>query len=140
MGVHESQSLLWERMVFQSREFWEYMTPSVLHAFFPHTAETCSPADLYSFVNRVRPDLIRVDADELTYPLHIILRFEMEKKLFDGSMNVADLPSHWNAMMKESLGVDVPSDAKGVLQDIHWGIGALGYFPSYTLGAMVASS
>lgn len=92
---------------------------------------------MYEYVNRVRPDLIRVEADEVTYPMHIILRFELEQALFDKSVAVNALPEVWADKLKQSLNVDVLSDAKGVLQDIHWSIGALGYFPSYTLGAMV---
>ncbi|CAN0431376.1 unnamed protein product, partial [Scytosiphon promiscuus] len=88
--------------------------------------------------NRVAPSLIRVDADEVTYPLHIILRFEIEQGLMDGSIAVEDVPSVWASKMKELLGVDVPGDAEGCLQDIHWSVGAFGYFPSYTLGAVMA--
>jgi len=137
MGVHESQSLFWERMIFQSREFWIWATP-IVHKYFPHTL-SCSAEDFYKYVNQVEPGLIRIEADEVTYPMHIILRFEIEQGFFDGSVNVADLPTVWNAKMKQLLNVDVPSDAKGCLQDIHWSMGALGYFPSYTLGAMIAA-
>lgn len=137
MGVHESQSLLWERMVFQSEEFWTFILPTI-NKYFPHT-ESLTAQECYAFVNRVRPDLIRVQADEVTYPMHIILRFELEQSLFDGSVSVASLPVEWKRKMFESLGVEVSSDAKGPLQDIHWSLGALGYFPSYTLGAMMAA-
>uniref|UniRef100_A0A7S1TXU1 Carboxypeptidase Taq n=2 Tax=Phaeomonas parva TaxID=124430 RepID=A0A7S1TXU1_9STRA len=138
MGVHESQSLLWERMVFQSRAFWKYMAPKVAK-YFPHTEGT-SPEDFYAYVNRVQAGLIRVDADELTYPLHIILRFDLERKLAtDPAGTVADLPETWVRRMKEDLGVDVPDNAKGCLQDVHWSCGAFGYFPSYSLGAIMAA-
>ncbi|CAM9851048.1 unnamed protein product [Ectocarpus sp. 12 AP-2014] len=136
MGVHESQSLLWERMVFQSRPFWKFAAPLV-RARFPHT-EGVSDETFYRGLNRVAPSLIRVDADEVTYPLHIILRFEIEQGLMDGSIAVKDVPSVWASKMKELLGVDVPGDAEGCLQDIHWSVGAFGYFPSYTLGAVMA--
>mmetsp|Transcript_18334 Transcript_18334/g.30800 ORF Transcript_18334/g.30800 Transcript_18334/m.30800 type:complete len:563 (+) Transcript_18334:153-1841(+) len=136
MGVHESQSLLWERMVGQSKAFWTYLTPLV-HNFFPQTRKA-SAEELYQFVNVVKPSLIRVDADELTYPLHIIVRFELEKELFDGSLLVKDLPQAWNQKYQEYLGVAPPTDAEGVLQDVHWSDGSFGYFPSYTLGAMFA--
>ncbi|CAM9896079.1 unnamed protein product [Ectocarpus sp. 6 AP-2014] len=136
MGVHESQSLLWERMVFQSRPFWKFAAPLV-RARFPHTKGVGDEA-FYRGLNRVAPSLIRVDADEVTYPLHIILRFEIEQGLMDGSIAVKDVPSVWVSKMKELLGVDVPGDAEGCLQDIHWSVGAFGYFPSYTLGAVMA--
>jgi carboxypeptidase Taq len=143
MGVHESQSLFWERMIFQSRDFWVYATPLV-HKYFPHTKD-CSVDDFYAFVNRVEPGFIRVDADEVTYPIHIILRFEMEKQLFQNESTGEDvmkkfdkLPQQWNDVMKSSLGLVVPSHRHGILQDVHWPMGAFGYFPSYTLGAIIA--
>lgn len=136
MGVHESQSLLWERMVFLSLPFWKFAAPLV-RARFPHTEGVTADA-FYRGLNRVAPGLIRVDADEVTYPLHIILRFEIEQGLMDGSISVADVPRVWSEKMKDLLGVEVPGDAEGCLQDIHWSVGAIGYFPSYTLGAMMA--
>jgi carboxypeptidase Taq len=137
MGVHESQSLFWERMIHQSREFWEWATP-LMHKHFPHTRD-CTADDFYRAVNRVEPGLIRVDADEVTYPMHIILRFELESGIMSDRIALDDLPRLWNQKMKSSLNVDVPNDAKGVLQDVHWAVGAVGYFPSYTLGAMIAA-
>jgi carboxypeptidase Taq len=136
MGIHESQSLFWERNIFQSLEFWQYLTPKI-HKFFPHTKDV-SAEEFYLYTNQVSPGFIRVDADEVTYPLHIILRFELEKGLFD-DLKVDDLPRVWNNKVKEMLGLTVNSDKLGVLQDVHWSMGALGYFPSYTLGAMTAS-
>eukprot|EP00611_Tribonema_gayanum_P022629 TRINITY_DN4582_c0_g1_i1.p1 TRINITY_DN4582_c0_g1~~TRINITY_DN4582_c0_g1_i1.p1 ORF type:complete len:607 (-),score=157.70 TRINITY_DN4582_c0_g1_i1:343-1935(-) len=136
MGVHESQSLLWERMVFLGRPFWKFATP-LFHEHFPHTAE-CTSEDFYRAVNKVSPGLIRVNADEVTYPMHIILRFELEQALFSGDLKVADVPAWWNKAMKDTLGVEVPSDAQGCLQDVHHAAGAFGYFPSYTLGAIMA--
>lgn len=137
MGVHESQSLLWERCVGQSEAFWTFFSP-LLHKHLPGTKEA-SGKDFYLAVNRVTPSLIRVEADEVTYPFHVIIRFEIERGLMDGSISVKDLPTIWNQKMKEYLGIDVPSDAKGVLQDVHWACGAIGYFPSYTMGAMIAA-
>lgn len=137
MGVHESQSLFWERMIHQSREFWEWATP-LMHKHFPHT-RGCTPDDFYRAVNRVEPGLIRVDADEVTYPMHIILRFELESGIMSNRIALDDLPRLWNQKMKSSLNVDVPNNAKGVLQDVHWAVGAVGYFPSYTLGAIIAA-
>jgi len=136
MGVHESQSLLWERCVGQSLEFWQYATP-VAQKYFPHL-KNVTPEQFYYRLNQVQRSLIRVDADEVTYPFHVIIRFEIEKGLMDGTIAVKDLPRIWNAKMKEYLSIDVPSDSKGVLQDVHWSGAAIGYFPSYTLGAMMA--
>ena len=118
MGTHESQSLLWERMVLQSKAFWEYAAP-LFHEAFPHTKEA-SPEDFYRAINRVQPGLIRVEADELSYPFHVFLRYDVERALFAGELDVATIPTQWNAYMKERLDVDVPDDASGVLQDIHW--------------------
>lgn len=137
MGAHESQSLFWERMIAQNVGFWQAVLPKV-HEKLPHT-KSVTAEDLFFAVNQVNRSLIRVDADELTYPFHIILRFELEKKLMDGTLDVKDLPEAWKEGMKEHLGIDVPTDREGCLQDIHWPGGAFGYFPSYTLGAMTAA-
>lgn len=136
MGIHESQSLLWERMVGQSAAFWRYAINHV-HSFFPQTKYVAAD-DFYRFANIVKPSLIRVDADELTYPLHIIVRFELEMALLDGSLMVDQLPQAWNEKYMAYLGVAPPSDKEGCLQDIHWSDGSFGYFPTYTLGAMFA--
>lgn len=137
MGAHESQSLFWERMVGQNVGFWEAVLPKI-HEKLPHTKDV-NAEDLFFAVNQVNRSLIRVEADELTYPFHIILRFELEKKLLNGTLDVKDLPQAWKDGMKQHLGVDVPSDKLGCLQDIHWPSGAFGYFPSYSLGAMTAA-
>mmetsp|Transcript_64448 Transcript_64448/g.158610 ORF Transcript_64448/g.158610 Transcript_64448/m.158610 type:complete len:567 (+) Transcript_64448:56-1756(+) len=137
MATHESQSLLWERMVGQSLPFWKWATP-IVHKYFPHTKDVTAE-QFYRFHNIVKPSLIRVDADEVTYPLHVILRFEIERGVLDGSTKVEDLPELWDSKMKEYLGVVPPSTKEGVLQDVHWPSGAIGYFPSYTLGAMMAT-
>jgi carboxypeptidase Taq len=137
MGIHESQSLFWERMIAQSRSFCSHFLP-LFQSVFEGQFDDVSGDQLYDAVNTCEPSLIRVEADEITYPLHIILRYEMEKGLFDGSIQVNDLPEIWNDKMDEYLGVRPPSDTLGVLQDVHWSSGSFGYFPSYTLGAIYA--
>uniref|UniRef100_A0A7S1WYZ1 Carboxypeptidase n=1 Tax=Tetraselmis chuii TaxID=63592 RepID=A0A7S1WYZ1_9CHLO len=136
MGIHESQSLLWERMVALSLPFSNYLHPK-LAAAFPEMLKGRTPTDLYAAMNVMQErSMIRVESDELTYPLHIILRYELERGLIDGSIQVKDLPELWNAKMTEYLGCTPTSDAEGVLQDVHWSAGAFGYFPTYSLGAM----
>jgi len=139
MVIHESQSLLWERMVGLSRPFAKYLLPK-LHASFPDALpKKKTSEDLYVAMNAVKDiSMIRVEADEVTYPMHVILRFEIERGLIDGSVEVDDVPALWNSKMKEYLGVEPKDDAEGCLQDIHWSMGALGYFPTYSLGAMSA--
>jgi carboxypeptidase Taq len=117
----------------RSRPFWDYWFPR-LQARFPKQLSGVDPEGFYRAVNQVRPSLIRVEADEVTYALHIILRFELEKQLFSGSLPVEELPGAWRRLMKEFLGVEPASDADGVLQDVHWSMGSFGYFPSYALG------
>ena len=138
MGVHESQSRLWENQVARSRGFWRFFEPHFREAF-PAQLGAISSDELYLAVNAVRPTLIRVDADEVTYNLHIILRFEIEKRLFAGTLAVADLPAAWSALAEELLGLTPPNDRVGALQDVHWSGGMFGYFPSYCLGNMMAS-
>ena len=133
MGIHESQSRLWENVIGRSRPFWEPWFPRLQEHFPNELGETCFDV-FYRQLNNVSPGPIRVEADELSYSLHIILRFELEKKLFSGELSVNDLPAAWNAAMKEYLGVECANDAEGVLQDVHWSMGAFGYFPSYALG------
>jgi len=139
MGIHESQSRLWENVIGRSRSFWEAMFP-VLCSYFSAEFERnpgmplVSMDDFYSAINRVAPSLIRVEADEVSYSLHIILRFDLERELFSGSLDPADLPSAWRAKMKELLGIEPDTDSQGALQDVHWSMGAFGYFPSYALG------
>ncbi len=138
MGVHESQSRLWENQVARSREFWRYFEPRFREAF-PEQTERVSSDELYLAINTVAPTLIRVDADEVTYNLHIILRFEIEQRLFAGTLAVKDLPEAWNSLAGELLGLTPSNDSEGVLQDVHWSDGAFGYFPSYCLGNMMAA-
>jgi len=137
MGIHESQSLFWERMIAQNKAFCaRYM--ETFQTTFPNNMQGVSVDSLYEAINTCNPSFIRVEADELTYPLHVILRFEIEKGLFDGTVSVDELPELWNDKMVDYLGVRPPTDTLGVLQDVHWSGGAFGYFPSYTLGAMYA--
>lgn len=138
MAVHESQSRLWENQVARSRGFWRAFEPR-FRATFPAQTAALSAEELYLAVNLVEPTLIRVDADEVTYNLHIILRFEMEKKLFSGALAVGDLPAAWRAGSREIVGLEPKDDRTGVLQDVHWSDGAFGYFPSYCLGNMLAA-
>jgi carboxypeptidase Taq len=137
LAVHESQSRTWENLVGRSRAFWRWFYPRLQDAFRAQLGSVDEEA-FYRAVNKVRPSLIRIDADEVTYNLHIILRFELEQELIDGRLAVADLPEVWNARMHEYLGVEVPDDAHGVLQDMHWASGQLGYFPTYALGNVVS--
>ncbi|OAQ36762.1 M32 carboxypeptidase Taq metallopeptidase peptidase [Linnemannia elongata AG-77] len=139
VGIHESQSLLWERMVMLSKPFWTYSLP-ILKEQFPER-EDLQAVDVNQFylaLNRAEPTFIRLDADEVTYSMHIILRYEIEKALIEGDIQVADVPALWNAKMKEYLGLDVTEDRLGCLQDIHWSVGVIGLFPTYTLGAIYA--
>ena len=138
MGIHESQSRLWENQVGRSREFWKRFEPRFREVFSPRLDGVSSEA-LYLAINDVGLTPIRVDSDEVTYNLHIILRFEIEKGLFAGTIKVADLPSVWRAKAKELLGLELKNDAEGVLQDVHWSGGGFGYFPSYCIGNMIAS-
>jgi carboxypeptidase Taq len=135
LGIHESQSRLWENLVGRSRPFWEWALPHWQQAF-PHKADV-DLDDLWPALHTVRPSLIRVEADEVTYNLHIVARFEIERALFAGDIDVADLPERWDDTYEELLGVRPPSAAEGVLQDIHWSMGAFGYFPTYTLGNII---
>jgi carboxypeptidase Taq len=137
MGNHESQSLFWERMIGQSRPFCSHYF-ELFKTTFPNNFTSVTADGLYRALNVCKPDFIRVEADEITYPLHVILRYEIEKGLFDDSMQVDDLPQIWNELMEKYLAIKPPTDTLGVLQDSHWSGGAFGYFPSYTLGAMYA--
>ena len=138
LGVHESQSRLWENLVGRSSHFWRWAFPLVREQF-PVQAGGYQWSDYYAAVNRVRPSFIRVEADEVTYSLHVILRFELESALLAGEIEARDIPLLWNEKMKQSLGVDVANDAQGCLQDIHWSDGLIGYFPTYALGNLIAS-
>ena len=142
MGVHESQSLFWERHVGKSKAFYKWATPILKDAFekdvqdkFDYSAE-----EMYAAVNAVDfKNLIRVEADELTYPLHVILRYNIERDVIAGKLDIADIPKRWNDDMKSFLDIDVPDDTRGCLQDIHWSFLAIGYFPTYLIGALMAA-
>lgn len=133
LGLHESQSRLWENVVGRSRGFWEHMFPR-LRDYFPTQVQNASVDDWHRSINVVEPSCIRVEADEVTYNLHIILRFELELLLLEGSLSVSDLPEAWNERMREYLGITPPDMASGVLQDVHWSWGMFGSFPNYALG------
>lgn len=137
LGIHESQSRLWENCVGRSRPFWRFFYP-ILQQTFHHQLGDIDVDWFYAAINRVKPSLIRVEADELTYNLHIMLRFEIEKDLLEDKTQPEDLPGIWNDKMKEYLGIVPTSEAEGVLQDVHWSFGAFGYFPTYTLGNLYA--
>jgi len=138
LGMHESQSRLWENLVGRSRPFWEHYYPK-LKKRFPAQLEDVSLDDFYRAINKVEPSCIRVEADEVTYNLHIMLRFELENALLEERVSVRELPEVWNAKMEEYLGLVPPDDARGVLQDIHWSQGYFGYFPTYSLGNLIST-
>jgi carboxypeptidase Taq len=138
LGLHESQSRMWENLVGRSFPFWEHYYPR-LQQTFPDQLGQIDLATFYGGINRVQPSLIRVEADEATYNLHIMLRLELEIALMEGSLRVQDLPEAWDAQMQAYLGITPPDDALGVLQDIHWSIGLIGYFSTYALGNLIAA-
>lgn len=137
-GAHESQSRLWENHVGRSAAFWANHFGTLRDAF-PDQLTDVTAEEFHAAVNRARPSLIRVEADELTYDFHVMLRVDLESRMIDGSLNVADLPEAWNEGMKSMLGVDVPDDAQGVLQDVHWSSGQIGTFCNYTIGNIMAA-
>jgi carboxypeptidase Taq len=136
MALHESQSRLWENLVGRSRPFWGFFYPT-FQSIFPEF-DGVDEDVFYRAINKVEPSLLRVESDEVTYSLHIILRFELEQELLSGELDLRDLPEAWNSRMEEYLGVEVTDDAHGVLQDTHWSAGSLGYFPTYALGNVVS--
>ena len=138
LGIHESQSRLWENLVGRSPEFWEWCFP-VARAAFPHALSDATAAGMQQAHLVVRPSLIRVEADEVTYNLHVMMRFDLERAVIHGHLAVADLPQAWNERFLGDFGFRPSSDAEGVLQDIHWSAGLIGYFPTYTLGNIFAA-
>ena len=138
LGVHESQSRLWENLVGRSRGFCRWVFPQ-LQAQFPDALAHSDSEAFYRAVNKVTPSLIRVEADEVTYNLHTLLRFELECDLLTGSLAVKDLPAAWKAKMEAYLGITPPNDADGVLQDVHWSCGLIGYFPTYSIGNLLSA-
>jgi carboxypeptidase Taq len=137
LGIHESQSRLWENLVGRSRSFWKFFFPKARQTFV--SLNQVDEASFAFAINEIRPSLIRTESDEATYNLHIMLRFDLEQAMLKGELSAADLPSIWNQRMKSDLGVAPPNDAQGCLQDIHWAGGAIGYFPTYTLGNIYAA-
>ena len=138
LAIHESQSRMWENLVGRSLPFWEYFHPQ-LKKIFPSQLDGVGVKAFYKAINKVEPSLIRVNADEATYNLHIMLRLEIEIGMVDGSIAIKDLPEIWNEKMREYLGITPPDDARGVLQDIHWSYGSIGYFSTYALGNIVSA-
>jgi carboxypeptidase Taq len=137
LGIHESQSRLWENLVGRSRGFWHWFYPQLQAAFPAQLADV--PLDaFYRAINRVKASYIRVEADEVTYNLHTLLRFELEVDLLEGTLATQDAPAAWNAKFKDYFGVEVPDDRAGILQDIHWSGGLIGYFPTYTIGNLAS--
>lgn len=137
LGIHESQSRLWENQVGRGRAFWHWALPRFRERF--PAAAASSVDEIWPTLHVVRPSLIRVEADEVTYNLHVAVRFEVERALFAGRLEVGDLPERWNALCEELLGIMPPDDSRGVLQDIHWALGSFGYFHTYTLGTLAAA-
>ncbi len=138
LAIHESQSRMWENLVGRSRPFWKAFFPR-LQSYFPELLENVDLETFYRAINKVQRSFIRVDADEATYNLHIMLRFELEIAIMEGDLSVGDLPDAWNSKFEEFMGLTPPDDSKGVLQDIHWSSGGFGYFSTYALGNLVAS-
>jgi carboxypeptidase Taq len=138
LGIHESQSRMWENQVGRSRAFWDWCSPR-LGEFFGDSVDGLTPDEVYGAVNIVKPDFIRVEADEVTYNMHIMVRFEIERELMSGTLKAADIPEAWNARYRDYLGLEIPNDAVGCLQDIHWAGCSVGYFPTYTLGNLYAA-
>lgn len=138
LGIHESQSRFWENNVGRSQAFIDAIFPLIVE-YFPLQMKDLSPKDLFSEINYVEPSLIRTESDELTYHYHIMIRYEIEKKLISGQLKVADVKEYWNDMYKQYLNIDVPNDANGCLQDVHWSFGGMGYFPTYSLGSFFAA-
>jgi carboxypeptidase Taq len=137
-SMHESQSRLWENNAGRSRNFWEYQFPKV-KMFFPEQFRNVDPDTFYKGINKVKPSLVRTEADEITYHFHVFIRYELEKKLLAGQLTTADIPAYWNEQYKNLLGVEVPDDKTGCLQDVHWSHGSFGYFPTYSLGSFYAA-
>jgi len=137
LAVHESQSRMWENLVGRSRAFWHYFYPR-LQEYFPEQLGNVDMETFYKAVNKVEPSFIRTEADEATYNLHIMLRLEIEIALMEGTLQVKDLPEAWNDRMRNYLGIAPPNNQKGVLQDVHWSFGMIGYFPTYALGNLIS--
>lgn len=137
-SIHESQSRLWENSVGRSKAFWNHYFP-VLANYFPQQFKEVNLEQFYKAINKVQPSLIRTEADEITYHFHVFIRYDLEKKLLEGSLTTRDIPAYWNEQYKQLLGVAVPDDKRGCLQDVHWSHGSFGYFPTYSLGSFYAA-
>jgi len=137
LGVHESQSRLWENVVGRSRNFWTFFYPELQKAF-PEQLSNASLDDFYRAINASSPSFIRVEADEVTYCLHIMIRYDLERAVYDGDVKIDDIPAAWNAKYEEYLGITPPNDTLGCLQDVHWSAGIMGYFPTYALGNLLS--
>lgn len=138
LGIHESQSRLWENNVGRSLDCWNFFYPK-LTQYFPTQFQAVSLQQFYKGINKVEPSCIRTEADELTYHFHVIIRYELEKKLIEGSLQVKDIPTYWNEQYRQLLGVNIMNDREGCLQDVHWSHGSFGYFPTYSLGSFYAA-
>ncbi len=138
LGIHESQSRLWENFVGRSPEFWHWAAP-IAHSTLGEPIKQFSEHQLFGAANRIERSFVRVEADEATYNLHVMLRFELERAMLRGDLSIADLPSTWNERFEQLLGVSVPDNKRGCLQDVHWSFGLIGYFPTYTLGTLYAA-
>src|SRR5262249_45238289 len=138
LGFHESQSRMWENFVGRSRAFWTWAFPHAREVFGPIMNEFDAET-MYRAANTVSPSYIRVEADEATYNLHVMLRFQIERAIFAGQLSVGDIPAAWNEQFEKLLGLKVPDDRRGCLQDVHWSFGSFGYFPTYTLGNLYAA-
>ena len=138
LSIHESQSRLWENCIGRSLPFWQHNFPA-LQSYFPKQFNEIIAHDFYKAINKVQPSLIRTEADELTYHFHVMIRYEIEKMLIDGSLSTRDIPGYWNELYKKYLGVTVPDDKQGCLQDVHWSHGSFGYFATYSIGSLYAT-
>ncbi len=138
VSIHESQSRLWENGIGRSKEFWMFNYP-LLQEYFSNPFKHISLDDFYKAINKIQPSLIRTEADELTYHFHVMIRYELEKRLIDGSIYAKDIPAYWNELYQKYLGIQVPDDKQGCLQDVHWSHGSFGYFPTYSLGSLYAA-
>lgn len=137
-GLHESQSRFWENQIALREEFWDFYYPTY-KTEFKKALGNISKEEFYELINQVRPSLVRIESDEMTYPMHIIIRYELERALMEGKLKVDDLPKEWNAKYNEYLGVNPKNDVEGVMQDIHWSQGSIGYFPTYLIGTTYAA-
>jgi carboxypeptidase Taq len=137
-SIHESQSRLWENNVGRSKGFWQHYYPQ-LQTYFPEQFKNISLDSFYKGINKVQPSFVRTEADEISYHLHVYIRYELEKNLLENNLSTKDIPLFWNEHYKKLLGVSVPDDQKGCLQDVHWSHGSFGYFPTYSLGSFYAA-